>query len=773
VALRWALVLCFGFAGCQACTRVDEVTSGNFPCDRDAGAGETVAFGRQCPSGFRCGFDQRCYNPETASDQTRCSENQDCGANFTCGVAVEAESPRRCRSTQSGGPWPCLSNTDCFEGYRCDPLRQRCFISGDIIGPGQSLTVTPLPRLALRDPVLIATTLDDQSFQNSALTFDGGNGVLLTMAANGLQVVPFLAPTGASALVALRHGAVVGYADGGIFFVDAGIVKQSPFSGLVVPCPEGDFGTARPARALTAGSAGDLKWLTDEGEVSAGTFVGTAESIACVGRHANIEGPLVITNSGVVVTQRQVPGQPPNIVLRGCSQFGRLFTASTNNELAAVVECVTLAREPRLVFFRPGQAVTSQPLAGCPDGGSPSQVSLPNLSVTGRAEAFVQCGGDRLRLEAEGGSGTAAYFSAQEASDRWRGATAAMPFGQTRVHAAAGGQIFTVVTDGGFRSLFPSETVRAVVVSPRGETAADSEQQFTKSSQGFFISSVGLPERPLGDVSAAVPEADAGRVASLVLTRRGVFRAVETSGRIDLRAVARLPETEPDLRAPARALVFDSKLAKWILVIQRDLLFVANVLTVLDDPGASRFVLLEPRIAPVPGAALLSVVTVRKYRDGGVVPGAEAYANTAAQVVRLDSTTFDRWTSRTIELPADAIEPIKVWVEPRQPGDDEPRVGLRDGRVFSLPVAASLSQPITGGRVSDFAQVCTSTVAVSPAGLFRLGATPSDGGLATWAVLDAGLSQPLTGARFVAAGAAVYLSTTGGQLARIESASCP
>ena len=126
---RLTLASLIALAACQSFTDVEQKRP--YSCNwRDAGVDE-------CPTGWRCGYDNRCFNPTVPVGLKTCKLTQDCFDGFRCSAENACfnpgiEAPRSCRESADCAPnWRC-GITNCLRAsvpMRCPPTSLHCQIT--------------------------------------------------------------------------------------------------------------------------------------------------------------------------------------------------------------------------------------------------------------------------------------------------------------------------------------------------------------------------------------------------------------------------------------------------------------------------------------------------------------------------------------------------------------------------------------------------------------------------------------------------------------------
>ena len=191
-----AVVTLGGLAGCKSFSDVDQARP--YSCNwRDAGVAE-------CPTGWRCGYDNRCFDPKVPVGLKTCKFNQDCFDGFRCNAENACFNPgvelaRACRESadcaptwrcgiggvcqnrNDAGPYPCVGDNDCEQGWRCDVLAQVCGnVTDTLFGedrPLASVTIHPKHELPVPRQFAMSVTSNSgpsDSLRTMALVFDGG-----------------------------------------------------------------------------------------------------------------------------------------------------------------------------------------------------------------------------------------------------------------------------------------------------------------------------------------------------------------------------------------------------------------------------------------------------------------------------------------------------------------------------------------------------------------------------------------------------------------------
>ncbi len=192
---RLAFGALFALTACQSFTDIEQKRP--YSCNwRDAGVDE-------CPTGWRCGYDNRCFNPTVPVGLKTCKFNQDCFDGFRCSTENACFNPaietaRVCRETadcapnwrcginnvcqnqDAGAAYPCRADTDCERGWRCDVLANVCAdVDDTLFGEARPVSFTRLHPLLENDvPAMVAMSFPSDGYANRlrliAEVFDGG-----------------------------------------------------------------------------------------------------------------------------------------------------------------------------------------------------------------------------------------------------------------------------------------------------------------------------------------------------------------------------------------------------------------------------------------------------------------------------------------------------------------------------------------------------------------------------------------------------------------------
>lgn len=184
-------------AGCASC--VDLSVAKPFPCSLDAGDED------QCPSGWRCGYANRCFDAAPdAGAPLACSEDRHCADGWRCGRGIDGGAST-CHAAGVGGAYACTVETetqDCDEhpAWRCDPVTAVCVnVTENLLQSSITTTfveqLSPRPERGVPSQVAVGRieSLPPMNgrggvFRTIAFTTDAG----LTVALNGneLQLLP-------------------------------------------------------------------------------------------------------------------------------------------------------------------------------------------------------------------------------------------------------------------------------------------------------------------------------------------------------------------------------------------------------------------------------------------------------------------------------------------------------------------------------------------------------------------------------------------------------
>lgn len=224
---------------------------------------------------------------------------------------------------------------------------------------------------------------------------------------------------------------------------------------------------------------------------------------------------------------------------------------------------------------------------------------------------------------------------------------------------------------------------------------------------------------PIGSVSGA---------PTWVVTTGGVFDAARFPAGSELPFVVATPPNGTSFRLPSSAVERDDLL----FVASQDAVSLGNVRRQKADSFSSPEP-LSRAIVPTPGRDIRSL-TATPSRDGGLP---EAWSVTQGGVFKSSSRTGTNWITQQVPLGTRDGEATLIWAS-----GDQVRLLLETGEVLSLPTAVPLAAPpVPSARVSSATRFCGTTWAIvdqgaGDGGLFALGATPTDGGLAPWVNLS-------------------------------------
>ncbi len=308
---------------------------------------------------------------------------------------------------------------------------------------------------------------------------------------------------------------------------------------------------------------------------------------------------------------------------------------------------------------------------------------------------------------------------------------------------------------------------------------------FTDSLVGFENDQIGLAAQDVDVERGLVPLAAVhGTVRWVVMGNRSLVQlrsdptvpeseGLEVFGRVD---------TTPDrFKTPVRATLAPRATGGvQLLVSAHDTLYAAPVPDprhspkgTIDIADAGQTVLLQ-RLTPAPTSPILSLAAVPPMAFDGGTSLMSAYALTGTALYSVRAETETRWRATELLLPdGDALE---VWAD-----GAKARVGLRDGKVFSLPSRVLLAPPVPDETsVADFAHLCGQTYALAKGGLYRLKPSQDGSGVGSWVkeslaggFLAGPVPDGLDRGSLIPLRDTLYVFTGRGAATRVKPASCP
>lgn len=219
----------------------------------------------------------------------------------------------------------------------------------------------------------------------------------------------------------------------------------------------------------------------------------------------------------------------------------------------------------------------------------------------------------------------------------------------------------------------------------------------------------------------------------------GLFEILEPGARpgdSPVRAHARLP-TESVFGPPYHADIASTSDGKEILVISTfDTVLAADITDSVNAPPPTDpfsfqefFDAVEPQVkfSAVLRTPVQSLVTLAAKSDADGGSGeVEGYVLQASRVFRFRAPNFNVWRTEEIVL-EDETEPLAVFAD-----GVRGRVGMKNGRVYSLPTRFALAEelPANAQPATAFHSWCGHVVAVARDGVYRLAQTSA--AVATW-----------------------------------------
>ena len=769
------------------------------PCVNDDGG---------CEGGWRCAASERCFDPSDRDGGTTrdCTRDGECPNGFRCGQKVGLL--QLCIELDAGADSLCLDDLGCEGSWRCNLVKQRCVSVPDRLTTGQTsgLGAQELnPRVYEPAPLLFAMSRNfvlplafsgigqregvwsaalfadgglrvQAQFQDEQANADGGPALMLHERRFGLRG----SARDVTDLVLSFDGPVVRYADAGterLLLADAGWEPLGPSTFL----RQRDW-LEGPPRPTALVRVTDREIRVDG--LPLAVLPSPVREVVAAG-----DVTMALTASGLIAFGGPDGGPPQPLTdagLPGTSSRGAVagFRLGPGGVplLTIYAELDRPGGTGLVQFFQHpmGWANTSL-VAGCPDGGSPLQLSF-DQDVDTSPLVFARCPDDRggsypVQVSVSPFVPRIDYRAVVEnqVPFQWgvvsqRGA----PF--VRAHAGSNGRSWHATDPGAFGQL-ARLALRPVLLDRQPDTlfsfADPASQQsrvfaeaggfiFIADPAGGFVSQLAAsPVVPLN----AIP----GHTDWLVATA-GLMEVSAGGGRI----LATLPSGET-FTAPAVGLAVNlqlgSRTRELVLVASGDSLWLADVTDAQTGPFAQPAA-FERVLVPQPGVRLRSMV-LDASSDGGLA----GYLTTSSANLQFGTTDLVRWSQTAVPTPSDVRAlPLEVWLENNGQG----RTGFTDGVVWSLPIMVPLTKPLAtdGGALaaSDFGRKCGDLFTVTREGLFRADRAGTDGGLPGWVkvnlpvVLDSTESLKLFETRDVVD--RLFVGTQTGQVVEV-TATCP
>lgn len=723
------------------------------PCVNDDGG---------CEGGWRCAASERCFDPSDRDGGTTrdCTRDGECPNGFRCGQKVGLL--QLCIELDAGADSLCFDDLGCEGSWRCNLVKQRCVSVPDQLTTGQTSGLgaqelnprvyegaplwfamsraSDLPpafgAFGSREGVWSAAVFPDgglrvqAQFRDEQANPDGGPLLMLHERRFGLRG----SVSEVTDLVLSIDGPVVRYRDAGtdrLLLADAGWVSLG--ASTFLRQRDALEGPTRPTAlvlvndkevridgAPTTTFPSSVREVVVVGDVSmALTATGLAVSLPDGGAQALTDAGLPgLSSRRAVAGFRQEPGNPA------------LLTIYAELDRPGGTGLVQLLQLPA------GWASTP-PFAGCPDGGSPLQLSF-DQEQDSSPSLFTRCLDERggsypVQVEASPFMPRVSYRAVVEnqVPFQWgvvsqRGA----PF--VRAHAGSNGRSWHATDPGGFGQL-ARVPLRPVVLDRQPDTIFSFADPATQRSQvlaeaggfifiadpaGGFISQLGA--NPIFPLNAL-----AGHPNWLV-ANAGLLEVSPGS----VRLLATLPAADT-FSVPAVGVAVNvqvgSSARELVLVASGDSLWLADVTDAKTGPFAQPAA-FERVLVPQPGVRLRSMM-LDPSSDGGLA----GYLTTSSANLQFATSDVVRWSQAAVATPADVRAlPLEVWLESNGQG----RTGFSDGVIWSLPIMVPLTRPLAtdGGALaaSDYGRKCGDLFTVTREGLFRAERVGTDGGLPGW-----------------------------------------
>lgn len=720
-----------------------------------------------CQGGWRCGADERCFNPSVADGGTtrECTVDEQCPFLFRCGQLVE-DRGQHCIEENVNAPSDCTSDEGCEGTWRCDTFEQRCVEVPDAITTGHTTTLgaTELsPRRHEDAPLFFAMTRRSAVLgPTPEVSTQPRDGVLsaFVFADGGLRVSAQYADE--------RRGF-----DGGVRLL---FEKTYPLPGGVTDVVELAVASEGPAVRFRDGGASRL-WLGDGGWQALPFRVGLLRQRDSFDPRG--PGELVFVSGNTVHLDGRPPAPFPGGVHEviaerdGLYAFtdagsffvgpdgGRALTRGPDGPIifagpsrGAAAGYVQQPMKPRaLALFadlpRPGGgrgvvSITegefdwsdSSVLAGCPDGGSPLQLAI-GLEEQGLRERLItRCAAlpppASFPVQVTFRIGFTEFRGQIEDQTPFQWGVVAQRAGPfVRAHASTNGRLW-YATDLDGRALLAGEKLHPQLLDRQPEAmlsffdvatqsirvfAQASGDIFTDDPFGGFVSQLKQP--PISPLTIISSRGWIIGTTGLLAIEGGLPRAIAT--------IAGGASFAPPTTGVAVQLQLGGSLRDVVLIASGDSIWFADVTEAVSGVFAQPAV-LNRVLVPVPGVPLRSMAL--EPSPPGSVRG---YFTTSTGNFRFGTTDLVRWTQSAVPAPSAAPLPLEVWSEA---DGGQGRTGYTDGVVWSLPIMVPLTQPLAardGGTLTahDFGRKCGDLFAATGEGLFRAERV-ADGGLPAW-----------------------------------------
>ncbi len=764
-ALTAVLALAFLATGCRASFNGREPLA--YPCSRDAGSAPDSGpdSDGQCPGGWVCGLEGRCHGPDAGAPYL-CETDRDCTPGWRCGLEAT------CHLLDAGAAYLCRTDVDCEGGWRCGPAGT-CLegTEADALRPGPgALSLAPLyPAAPGRGPDLFATSYPSPQPGASAqaFAFSSGDrlyaGVQVRGDGSGLTVASVASDTADLTGLGVKALGVAGPAV--LLLRDAGLGTAvfPPAGGAPVVTPNAYSTVAADEVRITRGAdplafafSGSSYWvLRVDGGLTAASFLGPDAGPRLIRDVADLQAGAC--PAGLVVASDEVVGFAPRTangsflspdggpaptpgpawqlgdvaavlggagpgwsakLLRTLGDDAVAVAGGVDGGLAVVVASVVRPDggcADRLLLAR-----QLGPCPVCPVGEA--VIDFQPLSASSEPMVLSRCrSADRERTtlltRVAGGGPSQCYRQQLQDSSSLYGEPVQPARAAAGAPAYAGGHGQVWLSGGQWPPvpLVPDQPPLFVARSPASGSGAPST--LLGMGPGFWVlaDDGGYPAFAPFAASAVKPAAVVAGRPSWVLAPPALV--------IDLgqnRWVATPEASLQGLGAPLSGTVVATPDGGAELVVAaNDTLLGADV-----TRGGGE---LSWRLVPLPGAPIRALVAApaRPATDGGTAPWFEGYLLAQDRLFALTGETDRHWSAD--ELPVPDGEPVALWLDgPRG------RLGLRDGRVLSLPLRVPLAPLLPGKEAADFAQVCGQGYALSAEGLFRLDADAQGGPVGRW-----------------------------------------
>ncbi|MFT3711120.1 MAG: hypothetical protein QM817_26120 [Archangium sp.] len=761
----------------------------------DAGAPSACNVLADCQGGWRCGFENVCFDPSntTGGNARQCDDDSanQCPEGFRCGQHVPADGGiALCLKLDAGTEAPCTSDRGCEGGFRCNTREQRCLKVTDVIDPGPVETFTsrvisplssrPTPSL-LSATKLIDTPLDlldrrpppgnnpPYAGVMFAAVYDGGVQVI----ANAVERERFsdggrqdvvrtrffpMATDQLAEIVVAPSGTMIRSTNGAVqlLLYDGGaplpLGTAQAIRGLDVYRPDGVY-----TRELVRLSGANLV-LLDGGFFPPATpnppgVTSWIEAMAWGADHllawdqTGVAWFYPPNDGGTVWDPRTGPLAPFNRVLYTTGAF----VDSVRPGAVLVVETNTGVKLAPYIPAGPmGDFVLNDNVANfapCPNGGTLLQASFAksgnNNSSYGAAVRCSTTGGLTSafsRFNFTGASPMSPMPKFQQAFEQvpddlfvYAGPVVnATGAALVRAHGGANSRFwYASDRDAG---MLPGYSPQRPVVLDR---QPDSVIQVPTLGLGLIASS-GDYQFELDDELGFVSNFENGAIFVLDAFRNEPNWVITANGALDLTTVT-MGGTPRIFMLVGGNTPLTSPISAYSASLTIDGLARKVVLISSGDALWATDVTEAVATTFGPQATLLPVfvpqpgVRVRSLTLADTDAGVNGFLTTNTNVMEFQTDDFVQWNTSPVVAPPGATLPLEVWTDK---GDGHGRVGTRDGRVWSLPIMVELSQRLVaadGGTttVDDFARRCDAVFAATREGVFALQQS-SDGGLPGW-----------------------------------------